>query len=129
MSDWVGVPESLEDYQGFVYKITHKPTGKYYIGKKFYWSKRTLRPLKGHKNKRHRVVESDWKDYWGSSNKFKEFREEVNDDSQFRRKILHNCKTKFECSYIELLYQLEYDVLFDKKSFNEIINVRLRKRK
>ena len=32
---------------GFVYKIIHTPTGRYYIGKKSLTSTRKLAPLKG----------------------------------------------------------------------------------
>lgn len=128
MSSWTGVPKSIDDYQGFVYVITHKKTGKYYVGKKFFWSKRTRPPLKGRKNRRHYVVESDWKDYWGSSPNLKS---DVNKygEKEFTRTILHCCKTKFDCAYKELEEQMKRNVLFDKDSYNEIINVRLRKRK
>ena len=36
---WQNLSEdiNLEDYLGFVYKITHIQTKKYYIGKKFFW--------------------------------------------------------------------------------------------
>ena len=66
---WSNLAEniSLEDYIGFVYKITHIPTGKYYIGKKFFWKILKRPPLKGKKNKRHEKQPSDWKEYWGSS--------------------------------------------------------------
>ena len=40
-------PEVIEDYQGFVYELEELSTGKKYIGKKFFWSKRRLPPLKG----------------------------------------------------------------------------------
>ena len=36
---------------GFIYKITNKETGQFYIGKKSLYSHRTLPPLKGYKRK------------------------------------------------------------------------------
>lgn len=125
---WVGIPKNIEDYQGFVYSIVHVPTGKFYIGKKNYWFKKTAKPLKGKKNKRHSLVESDWKDYWGSSKEFSSFIKGKN-KKDFHRIILHNCRTKWDMSYVELLEQLRNDVLYNKDSFNGIINVRLRRRK
>ena len=46
--EWV-LPEgiNLDDYVGFVYKITHVPSGKYYIGKKFFWKILKRPSLKG----------------------------------------------------------------------------------
>jgi len=58
--------DMIGDNYGFVYEIKNIQTGMKYIGKKFFWSKRTLPPLKGNTRKRHRVVESDWLKYWSS---------------------------------------------------------------
>ena len=125
-TDWLNAPSDLLEHYGFVYKIVHKTTGKYYVGKKFLWSQRVLPPLKGRKNKRHKLVESDWKDYWGSSKKLLADIEKFGKDN-FTREILKVGDTKFECAYFELLEQLDNDVLFDKTSYNEIISVRLRR--
>lgn len=125
---WKGTTRDISKYQGFVYIITNNLTGQYYIGKKFYWHKKTLKPLKGKKQKRHSVVESDWKTYWGSSNKLQEDLKKYK-KKNFTREILTHCKTKFDCAYEELKLQMYYNVLDDPLSYNEIINVRLRKRK
>ena len=45
---------------GFVYMITNKEDGKFYIGKKSLYSHRTLPPLKGYKRKRKVIKESNW---------------------------------------------------------------------
>jgi len=128
MTDWLKTPSNIESYQGFVYLITNKNTGKYYVGKKFFWSKRTRKPLKGRNNKRHYVVESDWKTYYGSS---KSLQEDIDllGENAFTREILILCDNKFDCAYQELLEQLKRDVLFDPNSYNGIINVRLAKQK
>jgi len=125
---WKNIPKDISKYQGFVYIIIHKETGKFYIGKKFFWSKKTRPPLKGRKNKRHYVVESDWKDYWGSSNKLT-WDVAFKGKKAFERIILRPCENKWDCAFYELEEQLNRRVLFREDSYNEIINVRLRKRK
>ena len=56
-----------KEWYGFVYVITNRALNKKYIGKKFFWSKKTLPPLKGKKRKRRSIIESNWRDYYGSS--------------------------------------------------------------
>ena len=63
------VEEIPEGYIGFVYLITNLKTGQKYIGKKLAQFKRTKPPLKGKKLKRRSTVESDWREYWGSSDR------------------------------------------------------------
>ena len=58
--------EELQDWQCFVYIITD-PDGKSYVGVKQFHKKVTRPPLKGRKNKRRSIAESDWKDLRGSS--------------------------------------------------------------
>ena len=60
MSDWINIPEDISKYQGFIYRITNLKTGKYYIGKKFYWRRIRRKPLKGYKRVRIDRVESDF---------------------------------------------------------------------
>jgi hypothetical protein len=57
------------DCEGFVYLITNLTNDRKYIGKKLARFKTTKPPLKGRKNKRRGTKESDWKTYWGSSDK------------------------------------------------------------
>jgi hypothetical protein len=56
-----------EDCEGFVYEITNTTNGRKYIGKKLARFKRSRPPLKGNRNKRRYKVDSDWQDYYGSS--------------------------------------------------------------
>lgn len=123
-NQWKGVPDNLEDYQGFVYIIQHRKSKVYYIGKKNYWKILRRKPLKGTKRVRRCRVETDWKKYWGSSDKFKEYIKKEGKD-KFDRIILKNCYTKSEMSYQELLEQINKDVLNDPNSFNGIIHARL----
>ena len=51
-----------------------------YIGKKWMWSTRRLKPLKGQKRKRKKVSESDWRRYYGSSAHLNEERDRIGDD-------------------------------------------------
>ena len=113
----------IEDNYGFVYEITNLETNKKYIGKKlFYFSK--TRQVKG---KKKRVkVSSDWQTYYGSN-------EELQKDvkslgmNKFKRKILHLCKTKGECNYLEAKEQFVNSVLEKEDYYNSWIMVRIRK--
>jgi hypothetical protein len=57
-----------EDAYGYVYLITNTVTGRKYIGKKLFWFKRT-KVVKG--KKKRLKIESDWRDYWSSSDEVK----------------------------------------------------------
>ena len=126
--DWKNVPADISKYRGFVYCITNLKTDQYYIGKKFFHSMLTRKPLKGRKNKRHELVESNWQDYWGSCRRLQEDIQKYGKDN-FKREILICCESKFELAYQEAKIQFEMEVLFDPLSYNELINIRLRKRK
>lgn len=102
--------DQIDGNAGFVYEITDTVNGKKYIGKKKLSSTRTLKPLKGQKRKRKVVSESDWMDYYGSSEEVKALVEEHGPE-RFERKILRLCKTTAEMSYYELKAQVELDVL------------------
>ena len=125
---WEGVPKNIDKYQGFCYEITNLKNNRKYIGKKFFWKKKTLKPLKGRKNKRHVVVESDWREYYGSCN---ELLRDVKTYGKrfFKRKIIRLCESRWDCAYHEARIQFEKEVLFSKVYYNGIINVRLRSNK
>ena len=108
------VPESAV---GFIYMIEHIPTGKYYIGKKNLWAKRTLPPLKGTKRKRKIIKESDWKSYISSNQWIKE--EASADVTAFKKKILQFCYSAKSLTYYELYWQMKYNVLADENSLND----------
>ena len=102
----------ISEYQGFVYVITDLTNNKKYVGKKGFWSKKTLPPLKGKTRKRRSIVESDWKIYYGSSDQVKQILQE-NGEQSFHREILHLCKSKGEMSYLEAKEQFDRRVLLD----------------
>ena len=108
--------EDIDGHAGFVYEITDTLNGKKYIGKKKLSSTRTLKPLKGQKRKRKVVSESDWMDYYGSSEEVKALVEEFGPE-RFERRILRLCKTTAEMSYYEMKEQVEKDVLLKPNEY------------
>ena len=115
------IPEGVE---GFVYLITNTTNNRKYIGKKLAKFKTTKPPLKGKKNKRRGYKESDWRDYWGSSDKLQADVDELGPE-KFTREILYLCKGKGEMSYIEAREQFDRRVLESDEYYNGIINVRV----
>jgi len=113
--------EDIGDYIGFVYLLTD-PEGKKYVGKKLLVSKRKLPPLKGKTRRRTVIKESDWKKYYGSS---EEVQNLVESNVEFKREILHLCKTKGELSYLELKEQIDRKVLLRSDYFNGIIQCKI----
>jgi hypothetical protein len=109
---------------GFVYIITNLKSGRKYIGKKLAQFKRTKPPLKGKKLKRRSTVESDWRDYWGSSEALQADVLSLGPEN-FRREILYICQSKAEMSYLEAREQFERKVLESDDYYNGIINVRV----
>jgi DNA-directed RNA polymerase beta' subunit len=118
------VEEIPEGCIGFVYIITNKTNGKKYIGKKLAQFKRTKPPLKGKKLKRRSTVESDWREYWGSSERLQADVDQLGPDN-FTREILYYCTSKAEMSYIEAREQFDRRVLETDEYYNGIINVRV----
>jgi hypothetical protein len=123
-----------EDAVGFVYKIIHTPTGKYYIGKKSLESIRNVKigkrelerikserkelKLRGSAPKKKKVRKiSDWETYY-SSNEW--INEEVKSGKgdEFSREILQFCNSKKSLSYYEVEWMFRYDVLRDENSLN-----------
>ena len=115
------IPEGII---GFVYLITNITNNRKYIGKKLTQFKRSKKPLKGRTNKRRYTVESDWKDYYGSSDELTADVELLGKD-KFKREIMFWCKSKSELSYIEAREQFTHKVLESKQWYNGHIRVRV----
>jgi hypothetical protein len=109
---------------GFIYEITNTITGKKYIGKKQCKSKLKRKPLKGKKNKRIEIKESDWKEYTSSSTDLNEDIKKYGKD-KFIFKILRACGSKWELAYFEISEQIDKNVLMREDYYNGIINVRI----
>ena len=103
---------------GFVYKIIHTPTGRYYIGKKSLTSTRKLAPLKGQKRKRTVTKSSDWEKYYSSNDWIKEQVKEGKAE-KFSREIIQYCFSKKSLTYYEIYWQFHYNVLADDNAINE----------
>ena len=119
-----------EDCVGFVYIITNTTNGRMYIGKKLAkFSKTTYRVVKqknGAKKKKkiRSKIDSDWRDYYGSSPELTKDVVELGPEN-FTRQILFYCKSKAECSYIEAREQFARRVLESKDYYNGHIQVRV----
>ena len=119
-----------EDCVGFVYCITNTETGRKYIGKKlsmFSKTKYKMVTLKSGIKKRKKIkskVDSDWMEYYGSSLELSADVKCLGVDS-FTREILHLCKSKAECSYLEAREQFSRRVLESEDYYNNQISVRV----
>jgi len=109
---------------GFVYLITNITNGRKYIGKKLAQFKKSKPPLKGKTRRRKYTVESDWREYWGSSDNLKADVEALGTHN-FTREILYFCTSKAELSYLEAKEQFDRRVLETDDYYNGIINVRV----
>ena len=116
-----------ENTYGFVYKITHLPSKKSYIGKKILYHQRKVKLGKKELAQYEGVVgrrpayklaikESNWKDYWGSS---KSLLEVLNDEpkSNFTKDIIILAPTKKLLTYYETQALFLYRVLEEPEMY------------
>lgn len=115
--------EKIGDNYGFVYVITNSTNGKKYIGKKFFYSSKT-KQVKGKKKKIK--VFSDWQTYYGSNEELKKD-VIIHGHDKFTREIIHLCKSKGACGYLEAKEQFVNGVLESDEYYNSWIMVRVRK--
>ena len=120
---------------GFIYEVTHTPTGRKYIGKKVLYfernkklGKRALEELRLERKakgiggrtpmKQKIVTESDWKTYYGSH---KEIITLIKDKKQeeFTREILQFVPTKKQLTYFECKYLFIKEVLEGNDYIND----------
>lgn len=115
--------EQIGDNYGFIYCITNLTNNKKYIGKKFFYSSKT-KVVKGKKKKYK--ASSDWQTYYGSN---EELKKDVimHGRENFTREIIHLCKSKGECGYLEAKEQFVNGVLESDDYYNSWIMVRVRK--
>ena len=113
-----------EEYQGFVYQITELDSNNKYIGKKNFWKPKTLPITKSRKRRVRTRTESDWREYYGSSDEVRRLVESRGQD-KFKREIIKLCKTKGDMSYYEAKIQFDNDVLFRKDYYNNFIGCKI----
>ena len=124
------VDELPEDCVGFVYLITNLTNDRKYVGKKLAKFSRTTTKtvtLKNGTKKKKKIrskIDSDWLEYYGSSNELNKDVEALGKDN-FRREILYFCKSKAECSYIEAREQFARRVLETTDYYNNNIMCRI----
>ena len=103
----------IGDNYGFVYKITCSTTNRAYIGRKYFWQKRKPRD-NGSTTRRRRVTsESNWKNYYGSSDELKDDVKRYGRES-FTREILSLHKTPGRVNYEETRQLFLHDVLTER---------------
>jgi len=112
-TDWMYNGESFSssmvgDYFGFVYRITNLINEYDYVGRKYFKTKRKLKPLIGRKNKRHKIKETDWQNYWGSSKRLLEDIEK-HGKHNFKREIICLCSSRGQTNYMEAKIQFDED--------------------
>jgi hypothetical protein len=111
------------DHYGYVYLIENLATGRKYIGKKLFIFTKT----KVVKGKRKKIKSpSDWQTYWSSSDELKADVAKLGEQN-FRRIILHLCKNKGTCNYLEAREQFERRVLESDEYYNGWISCKIGK--
>ena len=119
-----GVPyEDSGTHFGFVYLIENLITGRKYIGRKYF----TLAGYKQVNGKKKKIRKpSDWQTYWGSNDTLKREIAEAG-ESNYRRVILHLCKSKSECAYWETYEILSRHALLSESYYNDWVTAKIRK--
>jgi Putative endonuclease segE, GIY-YIG domain len=116
----------VDEWFGFIYRITELDTNRLYLGKKQF-SKYRRKKIKGRKNRKKIVSSSDWEVYTGSSVELNA-QIALKGKHNYRFEIVSLHKTRGSLHYAEVRAQITEDVLrvrFDdgtRKYYNKIIN-------
>ena len=119
-----------EDCVGYVYCIENLTNNRKYIGKKLAkFAKTTYKTVQlknGTKQKKkiRSKIDSDWQEYWSSSDELKKDIALLGKEN-FKREILFYCKSKSACTYIEARIQFERKVLESDDYYNGQISCRI----
>jgi hypothetical protein len=117
-------PEQSESFYGFVYLIENTATNRKYVGRK-YFSKSGTKQVKGKKKKIRKA--SDWINYWSSSDELKSDIEKYGKEN-FKRQILHLCKTRASCSYMETYEIFMRGALITDEYYNSWCSCKIHKK-
>lgn len=116
--------EQIGDSYGYIYKITNLVDNREYIGRK-YFSKASYKTVKGKRKKVRKP--SDWLDYWSSSEELKADVERLGKEN-FKREILHLCKTRSECNYLETYEIFVRGALLSERYYNSWVSAKIHKK-
>ena len=97
--------DDINDFFGFVYRITNLQDGRKYIGRKYFTQRR--KPRGG---KRRVTSESDWKKYYGSSDELKSDVKRLGKEN-FKREIISLHESLGKVNYEETRQLFLHDVL------------------
>lgn len=106
---------------GFIYIIKEVSSGKVYIGQKHLWTNK-IKTVNG--KRRKTKVESDWKDYYSSSQYINQ-KVESSGNSDFKRYILMFCPSDGSLNYEEMKLQMDLRVLESDLYLNGYIGGRI----
>ena len=117
----LSVNDMPEGTYGFIYMVSHIPTGKKYLGKKVLYFERTKKlgkkelaeqPItRGRTSTTKQIIkESDWKTYYGSAKPILELIK-LGKQKDFDRKILCLAPNKKLLTYYECKYLFQLGVL------------------
>ena len=129
----LSIGDMPENTYGFIYEVTHTPTGKKYLGKKVLYFERNkklgIRALEALRKERKAkgiggrvpakkkvITESDWESYYGSQ---KEILDLVKKEKQedFKREILQFVPDKKQLTYYECKYLFINEVLETRNNY------------
>lgn len=121
-SELLYTDEFKDNIHGFIYIIEEISTGKIYIGQKHLW---TTKVTSINKKKKKQKVESDWKNYYGSSGYIND-KIEKEGTFDFKRYIIALCISDGNLNYIEAKIQFDLRVLeYQDKYINGYIGGRM----
>lgn len=116
----------IDDWFGFLYRITELSSGMEYVGKK-QLHQHLRKAVKGKVNKKKVIKESDWKTYTGSSVRLNLAIAATGKDN-YKFEIISLHKTRASLVYAEVKLQIAEEVLRtrlpngDRKYYNGLIS-------
>ena len=106
---------------GFVYIISDNIHDKLYIGKKLFFFSKSYQKNKKTKKK---LVESDWKSYYGSNKTLINIVNQY-DNNSFSRSIIHIAYSKSHAAYLESKEIFLRDAILSDKFYNDWVAAKI----